>query len=66
MKTTLILNQEEVAQAVADYVAKKLRTEALMSISFSVTATHDPMDRPTGGHTITASATLNDESEAKP
>lgn len=54
MRSTIQLNRRELSQAVADYVAKKIGKTIKGDVTFDVSAATDPMDRPTGGHNITA------------
>jgi hypothetical protein len=60
MKTTLHLNKAELSQAVADFVAKKLGKTVKIDVSFQVSADYDFHDRPTGTHSITASASFEE------
>lgn len=55
--TTIELDQKDIAQAVREYILRQYGSEA-GDVSFDASANADMMDRPTGGHTISARATL--------
>jgi hypothetical protein len=56
-KRQWVLNKEDLVKAVAEYVSKTLNpTEGPtpVQVYFTVTPSTDALDRPTGGHDITA------------
>lgn len=61
MKYSLTLNQAELSQAVADFVAKKVGVEAEVKVTFDIEIKRDYFDNSVGNH-ISATVTY----EAKP
>lgn len=61
MKIVYQLNKAELSQAVADFVARKIGKTVKIDVTFSVSADYDYSDRPTGTHSISASASFDPE-----
>jgi len=59
MKLTVTLTEADLKEAVAALLKQKFDDAEVTNVHLSASATYDRMDRPTGGHTISAKADID-------